>query len=243
MPMVRTPKKTRKNSVYLLVGALGLLAVVGGFLTTYISPVLEGRFTAPLIVHVHGGAAFGWILLFLVQSIAVKFNNFRLHRGLGYFGMLLALGIVLTMIPVGLFQVEKGLLAGDGDTAISGIVGVVTTTVMFACLVGGGYVYRRKPKIHKRLLLLSTIVLLWPAWFRFRHYLPSVPRPDIWFAVVLADSLIILAWAADKASFGKVHPVLLYGGLFIIGEHIFEVLMFDHPAWRALAGSIYEAFQ
>jgi hypothetical protein len=114
---------------------------------------------------------------------------------------------------------------------------------MFALLVGGGYVYRRRPKIHKRLLLLSTIVLLWPAWFRVRHYLPSVPRPDIWFAVVLADSLIILAWAADKASFGKVHPVLLFGGLFIIAEHLFEVIMFDHPAWRTCARAIYEAFR
>ncbi len=242
MLMVRAPKKTRKNSFYLLVGVLGLLAVVGGFLTTYIRPVLEGAFEAPLIVHVHGAAAFGWILLFLVQSLAVKFNNFRLHRRLGYFGIVLALGIVLTMIPVGLFQVEKGLLAGDGDTAISMIVGVVTTTLMFAVLVAGGFVYRRQPKIHKRLLLLSTIVLLWPAWFRFRHYLPSVPRPDIWFAVVLADSLILLSWVADKISFGKVHPVLLFGGLFIIAEHLFEVLMFDNPAWRTCARAIYEAF-
>jgi hypothetical protein len=110
---------------------------------------------------------------------------------------------------------------------------------MFAILVGLGYKYRKKPKIHKRLLLLATIVLLWPAWFRFRHFFPSVPRPDIWFAVVLADSLIILSWLADKLTYKKIHPVLLYGGIFIITEHALEVLMFDSEPWRVVAKAIY----
>jgi hypothetical protein len=146
------------------------------------------------------------------------------------------------MLPTGLFQVNWDLSKGMGDTAVSQIVGILTTALMFAILVGSGFVYRKKPNIHKRLLLLATIVLLWPAWFRFRHYFPSVPRPDIWFAVVLADSLIIFSWVADKFTYGKIHPVLFYGGLLIIAEHTFEVLMFDSGPWRLVAKTIYETF-
>ena len=233
--------KKKKRSFYLLIGIAGVLAVVVGFFTTYIRPSFNGDFNVPVIVHIHGAFAFGWILLFLVQTIAVRFRNFRLHKQLGYFGLFIVVGIVTTMLPTGLFQVNKDLAKGLGDTAVSQIVGVVTTALMFAILVGAGFALRKKPKIHKRLLLLATIVLLWPAWFRFRHYFPSVPRPDIWFGVVLADSLILFSWVADKRTYGKIHPVLLYGGLLVIAEHAFEVLAFDSDPWRLVAKTIYKA--
>jgi hypothetical protein len=153
--------------------------------------------------------------------------------------MFIALGTALTMLPAGFFAVEKGLANGEGQTAISSLPGVFTSAIIFIALVGAGYCYRKNPRYHKRLMLLATIALLWPAWFRFRHYFPSVPRPDIWFAVVLADSLIIIAWIADRLTYGKVHPVLLYTGLFIIGEHALEVALFDSEPWRVLANCLY----
>ena len=102
----------RKNSFYLLIGFLGLLAVLLGFLTTYIVPSVKGTFEAPTIVHVHGAFAFGWVLLFLIQVIAIKFRRFPLHKTLGYCGLFIAIGIIATMLPVGLFQVERDLSRG-----------------------------------------------------------------------------------------------------------------------------------
>ena len=107
--------------------------------------------------------------------------------------------------------------------------------IMFFTLVLVGTLKRRVPESHKRLMLLATIVVLWPAWFRFRHYFPSVPRPEIWFALVLAYSLIIFAWIWDKLKNGLVHPILKYVGLFIILEQTFEVFAFDSPIWRQIA--------
>src|SRR5690606_18902661 len=121
----------------------------------------------------------------------------------------------------------RELKEGLGQTAISGIVGSCTSGIIFLALVIAGLLSRNNAAAHKRLMLLATIVVLWPAWFRFRHYFPSVPRPDIWFAVVLADSLIVIAIIRDKLTYRKIHPVLLYVGLFIIAEHAFEVMMFD----------------
>jgi hypothetical protein len=231
--------RKKQNSFYLLIGIVGVAAVFIGFFTTYIRPFVSQQFTAPAIVHIHGALSFSWILLFLVQTLVIKFRKFPWHRRLGYAGVVIAIGVVLTLPWVGKFQVDKDLARGLGDTAVSAIVGIMTTSIMFFGFVAAGVRFRRRPKIHKRLMLLATIIILWPAWFRFRHYFPSVPRPDIWFGVVLADSLILLAWMADGITYRKIHPVLLLGGMFIIAENTAEVLLFDTEPWRNLAKWIY----
>lgn len=235
-------RKKRPYSFYFAFGLLALGAVIGGFLTTYFQPIIARRIDIPWVVHVHGFFAFAWVVLFLLQTIAVKSGNFQLHRRMGFAALAAALGILFTLIPVGLFQVRRDLALGLGDFAISIIVGVITTGIMFAILVAFGFRFRRKPKIHKRLMLLATILIIWPAWFRFRHYFPAVPRPDIWFAVVLADSLIIVAWVVEWLRYKKIHPVLLFGGLGIMVEHALEVTFFDSGPWRIVAKAIYGLF-
>jgi hypothetical protein len=173
--------------------------------------------------------------------LLIHFKNYQTHIILGILGIFIAIGAAVTMVPVGKYAVDKDLKLGLGEMAYSTIFGVVTSAIMFMLLVGAGILYRNYPKVHKRLMLLATIVLLWPAWFRFRHYFPSVPRPDIWFALVLADSLIALSWVRDKIVNGKIHPVLLYVGSLIIADHIVEVVLFDSPSWRVIAKSIYQA--
>lgn len=218
---------------------IGLLAVLIGFAKTFIVPVSRGSFSAPGIVYVHGAFAFSWILLFIIQTSLIHFRKYSTHIIFGIIGIFIALGTAVTMLPVGMHAANRDIKQGLGETAISGIVGVATSAIMFLAIVIAGIWNRNTPATHKRLMLLSTLVVLWPAWFRFRHYFPSVPRPDIWFAVVLADSLIIVSCFWDKIVNGKVHPVFKYVGLFIIAEHIFEVVYFDSPLWRVAAHNIY----
>ncbi|UJH92148.1 hypothetical protein LZ575_06090 [Antarcticibacterium sp. 1MA-6-2] len=91
-------------------------------------------------------------------------------------------------------------------------------------------------------MLLATLVIIWPAWFRFRHYFPAVPRPDVWFGFILADSFILVAMLWDKIVHGKIHPVLLYTGSFIVLEHILEVLLFDSYYWRIISRALYHFY-
>ena len=46
---------------------------------------------------------------------------------------------------------------------------------MFVALAIAAVLLRRRPDWHKRLMLLATMVVLWPAFFRFRHLMPFVP--------------------------------------------------------------------
>lgn len=91
-------------------------------------------------------------------------------------------------------------------------------------------------------MLLATIALLWPAWFRFRHYFPHVPNPEIVFAIIVADSLIIVAALRDRIVERRIHNVWLIGGALLIAEHIAEAILFDTPGWRAVAHALYTPF-
>ena len=231
--------KTSKFSYFFCVAILGMLAVLVGFAKTFIAPVSTGCFIAPGVVYIHGAFAFSWISLFVIQTSLISARKYRTHMAFGIAGILIAAGTAITMLPVGMYAANKELKQGLGETAISGIVGVVTSAIMFLGIVIAGVLNRHNPATHKRLMLLSTIVVLWPAWFRFRHYFPSVPRPDIWFAVVLADSLIVISCVWDKLVNGEIHPVFKYVGAFIILEHTFEVITFDSSSWRYVARQIY----
>lgn len=237
MPNVKTTRlhKKRTPSFFFIMAILALLVALIGFSKTFFYPVYEGSFSAPWPVHLHGAFAFLWIILFVVQTALIHNRKYYIHQILGMVGLLVAAGVYITMIPVGLFAVEKELALGFGITAYSGFVGVLSSGLLFFSLVVAGIYNRKKPAVHKRLMLLATIVVLWPAWFRFRHFFPSIPHPEIWFAIVLAYSLIIVAWIWDKLKNGKIHPTLKYVGLFIIVEQSFELIAFDSAPWRVVA--------
>jgi len=235
-------KDSKTPSFFIFIAIIGLLAVLIGFGKTFIVPTVEGTFNEPVIVHIHGAFAFSWILLFLIQTLLIHYHKYNIHQYLGILGIFIAAGVMITMIPVGKFVVDRDLSQGLGEFSYSSLLGVITSGLLFFLLVLMGILKRNDSATHKRLMLLATIVVLWPAWFRFRHYFPTVPRPDIWFALVLADSLIIIAWIWDKVRNGKIHPVLLYIGLFIILEQSFEVIAFDSPTWRSVAKWLYGVF-
>jgi len=230
------------GSLYTVMGMVGVLAVLIGFAKTFIIPVSSGEFHAPAIIYIHGALAFLWVVLLLVQATLIKAENWKLHMNLGILGMLTAAAVAVTLPIAVHYQTQKEIAGSGGDTATSLMVGGFLAAILFLSLVMIGYVNRKKPETHKRLMLLATIALLWPAWFRFRHYFPGVPRPDIWFAVVLADSLIAISCIWDRIANGRVHRALFYGGLAIIMEHTFEVLAFDTPPWAALGKALYALF-
>ncbi len=229
----------KKTNLFLVAGIVALIVALTGFSTTFILPMARGTFTTPTIIHIHGALAFSWICLFIVQSTLVKTNKVATHMTLGYVVFIVALGLTVTFIPVGLYQIEREQAQGLGQTAISSIVGTVTSAIIFLSLVIFGMLKRKQSATHKRLMLLATILLLWPAWFRFRHIFPSVPNPEIWFAVVLADSMIIFSILWDRIRYGKFDNTFSVVGLLIILDHVVEAWMFDSASWRICANAIY----
>jgi hypothetical protein len=234
-------KSDRGSLFYSAMAFLAVAAVLVGFSTTYFGPVAWGQFDGPVIAHVHGGLFFAWIALVTLQPLLIRTGRWHLHRKLGLVALPLAVAMAMSGTGVGLYAVRRDLAAGAGDIAYSSLIGVLIAMILFVAFVAAAILLRKRPAWHKRMILLATIAILWPAWFRFRHLIPWVPRPDIWFAVVLSDSLILVAAVRDKVLFGRVHPAYGIFGSALVADHISEVLLFDSPPWRAAAKAIYSA--
>ncbi len=234
------PARPIRSSFFVVMAGVALAAVAIGFGRTYVMPLARGTFAAPLIIHAHGALALAWVLLFAAQTLLVRSGRVGWHRRIGYVGFPLAMGVALTMLPAGMVQVIRDVNNGAGATGISSIVGVVTSAMLFVVLVAAGVRARRDKEAHARWLLLATLFVIWPAWFRFRHWFPGVPRPDIIFGIVLAFVWIVVAMVRDRVVRGAVHPVLAWAGTGIIIEQSLETLAFDSPAWRVVAQWIYD---
>lgn len=227
---------------YVVMGFVALFAAFTGFAPTFFIPLGVGNFHAPPVIFLHGACAFGWVVLFAIQPWLIRHRRHAQHRQVGYAGLGLAVGFTLTAPFVAAYAASRDYAAGGGEVAISNVVGTFTSALIFMSLVAAGYLARRDANAHKRLMLLATIALLWPAWFRFRHYFPGIPSPEIAFAIAVADSLIIVAALRDLIVERRIHPVWLVGGTLLLAEHITEAILFDSAGWRTLAHALYAPF-
>jgi len=234
-------KADRGRSFYPAMGVVAVGAVLVGFSTTYFGPMAMGRFAGPTIAHVHGGLFFVWVALITLQPLLIRTRRWALHRAIGLAALPLAVSMAASGVGVGLYAVRRDLAAGAGESGYSALPGVLAAMAIFVLFVGIAIALRKRPAWHKRMIVLATIAILWPAWFRFRHLMPWLPRPEIWLALVLADSLILIAMLRDYLSFGRVHPAYWIFGSALVSEHVAEALLFDSPFWRAIAKAAYLA--
>lgn len=212
-----------------------LTAVMVGFFPTFTRPVWRGEFHGPVLAYFHGAFMLAWLLLFLSQALHVQMGRTARHRVLGWIGLAVVPGVVLTTMAMGVHALRRDLAAGGGEIATSSLVGSFTTPLIFALLFACAVAWRRRPDFHKRAMFLATAAILWPAFFRFRHYFPAVPRPDIWFGFVLSQLPILAAMLHDRWTLGSVHVVYRTLGVAVIAEAATEALLFDSPGWRVLA--------
>ena len=234
-PMASIWAGDRQRRFYLLLGATGLVAIAIGFSTTYVIPMAERRLHVPPIVHLHGLAALMWVLLLVVQASLVRSAQTGLHMIMGRGALPLAIFIWFSGIFTGIWAARRDI-PSQGLTASASLLGTVTGLSIFLTLAIAAVWQRRRPDWHKRLIGLATIALLWPAFFRWRHLMPMVPRPEIVFALLLADAPILVAALRDKVRYGRIHPVWLYGGPALFIEQATETFLFESGslAWRQL---------
>ena len=230
--------RDRANWFYLGFGLFALAVVLAGFSTTYILPMARWAFSAPPVVHLHGVSALAWVLLLIVQARLVGTRRTPLHRRLGQVGIPLALLVWATGIGTATWAAKRDL-AATGTAATSNLGGTTIGLSLFLLLIIVAVAMRRRPDWHKRLILLATIQVLWPAFFRLRHLLPMIPQPEIWLALVLAYSPVLIAAARDRFRYGRTHPVWLFVAPALILEQSVEFAFFDQWVLRSFGQWLY----
>ena len=207
-----TPAKTNPaRLLYAAVALLLLAATLAGFQQFYLHgkayPGREIVSQAKLLVIAHGVAMSSWIVLFLVQPMLIVSANRRLHITLGKIGAVLAACIVVlglrVPIEVTRFGPEFPLW---GLTRRQFMAIPMISIVVFGVFVALGVWYRRRPEIHRPMMLLATLSIVAAATDRITG-LPALYGASFWGrvfgpffpALVIGASFLVVKWLLTRS--------------------------------------------
>jgi hypothetical protein len=229
------PGRVNDRRLYILAAIITPLIVLAGFARTYYlkpffgTPDLPGR-----IVHLHGIVMTAWVLLFIVQVSLVATRRTRVHQRLGIAGGVLAALVVVVGVLTALFAAARG--ATPGPPPLAFLVVPLGDMLVFSVLIGLALYFRRKLQVHKRLMLLAAINLLTPAIARIPLSFIINGGPLAFFG--LTDLVLVAFVAYDTIKHRRLHPVFLWGSIFIIAMQPLRLLLAGTGVWMNFAAAL-----
>src|SRR4051812_9805662 len=210
---------------YFCLSLIVAAVIVAGFSKTGDPGLIHAAPRRPVLLWLHGAAFTGWVVFFILQSSLVRIRKVSLHRLLGWFGAALAalmvvLGFVVSVV-MGRFD---ALVMHQPDPAFLS----VTFFDMFAfgTLVALAILWRGKPELHRRLLVLATCGLLDAGFGRF----PYLLNHNLFYLCV--DAVMLLGVARDLLIDKRVHKVYMYAlPALVIGQNVAIYLWRNPPIW------------
>ena len=231
----RMPGRVNDRRLYILAAIVTPLIVLAGFARTYYlkpffnTPDLPGR-----IVHLHGIVMTAWVLLFITQVSLVATRRTRVHQRLGIAGGVLAALVVIVGVLTALFAAARG--HSPGPPALAFLVVPLGDMLVFSVLIGLALYFRRKLQVHKRLMLLAAINLLTPAIARIPLSFIANGGPLAFFG--LTDLCLLAFVAYDTFKHRRLHPVFLWGSIFIIAMQPLRLLLAGTSVWMNFAAAL-----
>jgi hypothetical protein len=222
---LKTARKDRIFHTGMAVACL-ITAVVGFGPTYFFKPFHPSPPLSPLL-HVHGMVFTTWLILLIVQSGLVRSGRTDLHMRLGVFGAVLAAAVVCLGIAVAVYAARRGD-APDGMNPLAFMIFPFGQVLLFGGFVGTGLAYRRKPEIHRRLILLGSIAMLTPAISRM------VDKRSV-LAMFLTLAFVVVAMIHDWLSRRRVHPVYIVGLVIMFISGPLRAAVGNSAAWQSFA--------
>ena len=213
-----------------------IAVVLTGFWPSYFGPLLRGAAARPWVIHLHGLVFMGWMALLLTQVALVAAGRTGLHRQIGNAGMVYGWVVLIMGLVVGFAAPILHVTAGEWsmDRASGFLLIILGDMILFGSFFVASMVYRRKPEIHKRLILLATVALLFAAAGRM-----SFLSPPFLLAVWLSPVLIAMGY--DFFTRRRVHPVYFIGlaGLLVVFSRVFFT---ESEAWLRIGRPLLATF-
>ena len=188
--------------------AVMMIAVaIAGFAPSIVDPSRRlGPIT--LLVALHGGLFFLWLLLFLMQTTLIAAQRADLHRRMGIVAVVLLVLLVPVSYMVTVQMVRRGFdLSGDqggGSIPFFGSIFNFFGIIEFPLLAGAALAYRRRKEIHKRLMLFANISLMGPP---ITHLLGHFGLLSPFTVLAGLAMFLLSAVAGDYLRARRVHPL------------------------------------
>ena len=220
---------------YLAMSLWMVVLVVVGFWPTYFGPLLTGTLELKPIIEIHAVVFLGWIVLLIAQTSLALSRRLDWHRKLGWLVAGYA-GLMAVVIVVALAQRFSTLMAaGEVREAHRSLVISLVDLLLFTGFLGAAIAYRKKPQIHKRLIIVATVVLMGPAVVRMT-FLTSIPQ-----IIAIMVSPILLGMVFDFATRRRVSAVYMIGLIAFVVSFA-RLPLRDSEAWFSFSRWVYGLF-
>jgi hypothetical protein len=222
-----------------------LVLTILGFQQFYLhGKAYPGRELAPPIrtlLILHGIGMTAWILLFLVQPLLIVAGNRRIHMMLGRIGAALAACIVISGFQLGI----EATLISPPELRIWGLAPKqfmavpIISILIFAGLVSIGVWNRRRPQVHRPIMLLASLAVMSAAVSRI-DAISGLYRGTIWesvfgpfFATLLVGAfLLVVKWRLT----GSLNRWFAMGYVGLVASSALIMQLATTPAWAHFAG-------
>jgi hypothetical protein len=113
------------------------------------------------LVIIHGIALSVWVFLFFVQSVLIASRNRQLHMKLGWAAAAVALVIAVSgpLVAIAAPRLNPGAHL-FGMTYRQFILPMLTEIAVFTVFVSLGLSFRKRPAIHRSMMLLATLSII-----------------------------------------------------------------------------------
>lgn len=212
-PRVKALAKPKRGRLfYSGAAALLLVLMLVGFQQYYLhGKAFPGRDIAPplrTLIALHATAMTAWMVLFLAQPLLIANGSRRIHMSVGRLGAVLAACIVV----LGLWLGIQGARLTPPEVRVWGVtprqfmIVPVGTVVIFGLFVAIGVSYRRRPDIHRPMMLMATLIAI-PAAVGRIGPLSALYEGTVWqtifgpflWTLVIATLLLALKWLLTRS--------------------------------------------
>ena len=217
---------------YATMAALALVTVFVGFAPRFFLQSASNIPAPRPFVLLHVVVFSTWMVLFFVQTSLITAHRTDLHRRLGMVGVAFIGAMVALGIVTGIEGARNGWNPGGPfRDSLAFLVVTFRDIANFAGFAAAGVYFRRRPDIHRRLMLLATTGgLLWPAITRIQ---PLQGRLPLMYAVLVA--FLVVSPVRDLIAHRRAHRVDVVGALLVLATFPLSVVVGNTNAWHDVA--------
>ncbi len=222
------------------IAALVMLAMVLlSFPLTYYAPVATGTRRFAPILHIHGLAFFGWMILYAWQSWLPTQGRTALHRELGLAGIALSALLVPLGIAALIQAAARRAAAGDPLPFANSLYNTVDILLFAGLMIAAIAAVTRHRDWHRRFVFAAALCLVGPAISRWIVPYFNWPPASDFAPNILADLFLVALAMHDRGTLGRVHPATWWAVSILVPIHLLTPMLSRGAAWNALAPSLF----
>jgi hypothetical protein len=191
---------------------------------------------------IHGAAMSSWVALFLVQAVLIGVRNRRLHMKLGWAALAIAPVLAISSILTALRSVQSSPDVFFFAFPYARFMLVMFTEIaLYTAFVGAGLINRKRPAIHRPMMLLASLSILAGSTARIPTFYPIFSHagwPGLFGPIfALGAVLLVIRFFLTR----KLDRPFAIGYTAMVAVYIFASYLSFTETWNRVATAMLKS--